>query len=121
LLNTLPPTNKVTLPDAAKNKNKALRTNHPYALCNVYGHYSHHCINLPWFQDALQALRQLAISSALEPPLSQEIEVTVLSRHDQFFQAADKARVNTAPKSPIAVVVADTNHALFYGRSAHIE
>jgi hypothetical protein len=75
----------------------------------------------PLVPGSLASSPPLAIYFALEPPLSQEIEVTVLSLHDQFFQFANKAHVNTTPKSPITVVVYDTNHALFYGISAHIK
>ena len=34
-------------------RDKSLRTNHPCALCDVYGHYSHHCPDLPDFRLAL--------------------------------------------------------------------
>ena len=34
-------------------RDKSLRTNHPCTLCDVYGHYSHHCPDLPDFRLAL--------------------------------------------------------------------
>ena len=37
-------------------RDKSLRTNHPCALCDVYGHYSHHCPDLPDFRLALHVL-----------------------------------------------------------------
>ena len=120
-LNDIPPVDKVSLPDAAKSKNKALCTNHPCALCDVYGHYSHHCPELPRFRDALQALRKLDVSSTPEPPPEEEIEVTVLSRRDQFFRAVYKARIHDATKLSITSTVYYTNHTLFYGNSVSTE
>ena len=39
----------VELPNAPIVRNKALRKNHAYTLCGLYGHYSHHYQDLPKF------------------------------------------------------------------------
>jgi len=48
----------VTLPESDK-KNSSLRMNHPYALCDNYGHYSHHCPHLKDFCDTLEVIYEL--------------------------------------------------------------
>jgi hypothetical protein len=53
------PVVELTLPDSAKKRNKALHTNHPCALCDTYGHYSHHCPELPKLKDALAVIHQI--------------------------------------------------------------
>ena len=45
----------VTLPSPSK-KLKALQTNHPCALCDHHGHYSHCCPHLDEFCDSLEAI-----------------------------------------------------------------
>ena len=32
---------------ATKHQGKALRTNHACTICNNYGHYTHHCPEIP--------------------------------------------------------------------------
>lgn len=51
----------VTLLKFAKN-NKILHMNHPCALSNNYGHYSHHCPCIEDFHDTLQVLRELDVT-----------------------------------------------------------
>ena len=55
----------VELPTAPIVRNKALRTNHACALCGLYGHYAHHCQDLPEFQIALADLRQHSLESEI--------------------------------------------------------
>ena len=37
---------------------KPLRTNHVCALCDTYGLYTHHCLEIPWYRDALHAIER---------------------------------------------------------------
>ena len=55
----------VELPATPIVRNKALRTNHACALCSLYGHYSHHCQDLPKFRMALADLRQHSLESEI--------------------------------------------------------
>ena len=43
---------------------KSLRTNHSCALCDVYGHYSHHCPDLPEYRIALFEMNKLDLETA---------------------------------------------------------
>lgn len=44
--------------------------NHPYALCDNYGHYSPHFPHLEYFHDTLQVLSELeVVDSDSTPPL----------------------------------------------------
>ena len=47
----------VTIPDSVPNL-KSLRTNHPCALCDFHGHYTHLCPHLEEYRSSLEALRQ---------------------------------------------------------------
>ena len=67
----------VELPSGTIVRNKSLRTNHDCALCELYGHYSHHCQDLSEFQMDLDNLRQHSLESEITlieevhpPPLS---------------------------------------------------
>ena len=55
----------VELPTTPIVRNKALRTNQDCALCGLYGHYSHHCQDLPEFQMALADLHQHSLESEI--------------------------------------------------------
>ena len=48
----------VELPSKPIVRNKSLRTNHACALCELYGHYSHHYQDLPEFRMDLANLHQ---------------------------------------------------------------
>ena len=77
----------VELPTAPVVKNKALRTNHACALCDLYGHYSHHCQDLPKFRMALADLRHHSLESKITlieevrppPPLSDTMSIYMMS------------------------------------------
>ena len=45
-------------------RDKSLRTNHSCALCDVYGHYSHHCPDLPEYRIALFEMNNLDLETA---------------------------------------------------------
>ena len=55
----------VELPTMPVVRNKALRTNHAYALCGLYGHYSHHCQFLPELRMALADLCHHSLESEI--------------------------------------------------------
>ena len=44
-------------------RDKSLRTNHSCALCDVYGHYSHHCPDLPEYRIALFEMNNLDLET----------------------------------------------------------
>ena len=78
----------VELPTMPLVKNKALRTNHACALCDLYGHYSHHCQDLPEFRLALTDLRQHSLESEITlieevhpppPPSSDTMSIYIMS------------------------------------------
>lgn len=52
--------------------NKALGTDHTCVICTNYGHYTHKCLEIPHYWDALGALAQANIvtSSPLVPPMA---------------------------------------------------
>ena len=52
-------------------RDKSLCTNHSCALCGVYGHYSHHCPDLPKYRVALFEMNNLDLETA--PPTIVEI------------------------------------------------
>lgn len=62
---------QITLPEASKQNNKALRTNHSCALCGLYGHYSHHYTKLQTFWSMLTNLWQQSL--ALEVTVIEEV------------------------------------------------
>ena len=43
---------------ATKITGKPLCTNNACALCDTYGHYTHHCLEIPWYRDALHAIER---------------------------------------------------------------
>lgn len=43
---------------ATKSTSKPLRTNHACALCDTYGHYTHHFPEIPWYRDALHTIER---------------------------------------------------------------
>ena len=70
----------VELPSVPIVRNNSLRTNHACALCELYGHYSHHCQDLPEFRMALADLCQhyleyeiTLIKEVHSPPPSSDI------------------------------------------------
>ena len=62
----------VHLESTPKPRDKSLRTNHSCALCGVYGHYSHHCPDLPEYRVALFEMNNLDLETA--PPTIVEIQ-----------------------------------------------
>lgn len=75
---------QITLPKAFKQHNKALHTNHPFALCGLYGHYSDHCTKLQTFWSTLAGLRQQSLASqvtvieeVLPPIISTKVTNTI--------------------------------------------
>ena len=77
----------VELPTAPLVKNKELRKNHACALCGLYGHFSHHCQDLPEFQMALADLRHHSLESEITlieevhppPPSSNTMSIYMMS------------------------------------------
>ena len=69
----------VELPTMLIVRNKELRTNHACALCGLYGHYSHHCQELPEFQMALADLCQNSLDS--EITLIEEVHPHLFFKH----------------------------------------
>ena len=61
----------VQLESTPKPRDKSLRTNHPCAICGVYGHYTNHCPDLPDYRVALYEMNNLDLETA--PPTSEEI------------------------------------------------
>ena len=57
--------------------NKSLRTNHSCALCDVYGHYSHHCPDLPEYRASLFEMNNMDLEMA--PLTIEEIHSLVSS------------------------------------------
>jgi hypothetical protein len=49
---------QVILLESSSKHIKSLCMNHPYDLCDTYGHYSHHCPKLIQFVDALNVVHQ---------------------------------------------------------------
>ena len=43
---------------ATKSIGKPLRTNHACDICDTYGHYTHHCPEIPRYRDALHAIER---------------------------------------------------------------
>ena len=70
----------VHLDSTLKLRDKSLRTNQSCALCGVYGHYSHHCPNLPEYRAALFEMNNLDLETApltieeIHPPVSSSSE-----------------------------------------------
>jgi hypothetical protein len=50
---------EVSLPESSTKHIKSLCTNHPCALCDTYGHYSHHCPCIPSIGMLLRYFHQL--------------------------------------------------------------
>ena len=48
----------VNVPDPLVVKNKSLRTNDPFAVCSLYGHYYHHFKDFPKYRSLLHDLRK---------------------------------------------------------------
>ena len=77
----------VELPTTPIVRNKSLRTNHACALYGLYGHYSHHCQDLPEFQMDLDDLRQHSLESEITlikevhppPPSSDTMSIYMVS------------------------------------------
>ena len=67
----------VQLDPTPKPRNKSLRTNYPCAICGVYGHYSHHCSDLPDYRAALYEMNNLDLEMA--PPTIEAIHPLVSS------------------------------------------
>ena len=63
-------------------RDKSLHTNHSCALCDVYGHYSHHCPDLPEYRLALFEMNNLNIEMA---PLT----ITVMHSPDPDLEMAN--------------------------------
>ena len=53
-----------------KGKGKALRTNHACIICSNYGHYTHHCPEIPRYKDTLHAIERFY----QEDPPTQSVE-----------------------------------------------
>ena len=62
-------------------RDKSLRTNHSCALCDVYGHYSHHCPDLPEFRLALFDMNNPELETA--PLIIEEIHSPVSSPSEE--------------------------------------
>ena len=58
----------VSLPELSSKRNKSLWTNHPCALCDNFGHYSHHCPQLLQFRAALAMGHQVYTMPLVAPP-----------------------------------------------------
>jgi hypothetical protein len=56
--------------------NKTLCTNFTCAICSQYGHYTHHCPDLPQFQDKLGAIHQTTLQEPTQmiPQISTSTE-----------------------------------------------
>lgn len=67
----------VKLDPTPKPRDKSLCTNHPCAICGVYGHYSHHCPDLLDYIAALYEMNNLDLETA--PPTIEEIHPLVSS------------------------------------------
>lgn len=48
--------------------NKGFCTNHPCTICTNYGHYMHHCLEITWYQNVLNALHHTTMVSPSLPP-----------------------------------------------------
>jgi hypothetical protein len=71
---------QVTLP---KSSSKCMHMNHPCALCDTYGHYSHHFPKLPQFHDALEVIHQLDSSfQEHQTPIVEDLTL----RQESFFR-----------------------------------
>ena len=66
----------VQLDPTPQPRDKTLRTNHPYAICGIYGHYTNHCPDLPDYREALFEMNNLDLETA--PPTIEEIHPHVL-------------------------------------------
>ena len=55
----------VHVPSIPVVKNKLLQTNHPCAICGLYGHYSHHCPNFPKYRSLLSDRRKHSCESEI--------------------------------------------------------
>ena len=62
-------------------RDKSLRTNQSCALCGVYGHYSHHCPDLPEYRLALFEMNNLDLETA--PLTIEEIHSPVSSSSEE--------------------------------------
>ena len=77
----------VELPTTPIVRNKSLRTNHACTLCELHGHYSHHCQDLPEFRMDLADLRQHSLESEITlikevhppPPSSNTMSIYMMS------------------------------------------
>ena len=77
----------VELPSTPIVRNKSLRKNHACTLCNLYGHYSHHCEDFLEFRMALANLRQHSLESEITlieevhppPPSSDNMSIYMVS------------------------------------------
>ena len=77
----------VELPSGPIVRNKSLTTNHACALCELYGHYSHHFQDLSEFQVALADLRQHSLEFEITlikevqplPPSSDTMSIYMMS------------------------------------------
>ena len=77
----------VEIPSVPIVRNKSLRTNHACTLCSLYGHYSHHCQDLPEFRMDLVDLHQHSLESEITlieevhppPPSSNTMSIYMMS------------------------------------------
>ena len=77
----------VELPTMLVVRTKALRTNHACTLSSLYGHYSHHCQDLPEFRMALADLHHHSLESEITlieevhppPPSSDTMSIYMMS------------------------------------------
>ena len=64
-------------------RNKSLRTNLPYTLCRLYGHYYHHYQELAEFWDTLSQFQKHSLESEvtafeeIHPPVSSSTTTTI--------------------------------------------
>ena len=88
----------VELPTAPIVRNKALRTNHACTLCGLYGHYSHHCQDLPKFRMALADLRHHFLE--YEITLIEEVHPPPPSSHTMSIYMMSSSIALLSPPSP---------------------
>lgn len=101
---------QITLPGPA-NKLRMLRTNHPYALCDQYGHYSYCFPHLDEFCDCLDAFcRYKATRGGSPTPLPMDSSTT--------------SKIEKGDSSPTIIIIApnvnmtdSTGHVLYLSSS----
>ena len=90
-----------TVPNSPTFKNKSLRTNHPCAVCELYGHYSHHCQDLTEYQSTIRDLRQH----------SSESDITILEEFHPATSSLDTTNtiymISSSASPSISPIVED--------------